>query len=122
MRPYVRDPALLGSLGWGQLRSGAVDRSTPWTDCHSRQRSEHPPILEVQPPLEVADEPDQRSRNRFVDRPCHDGFSRRLRVIGGVIVIRGRQSNCDCGIVHSGDLGATSTQQHRGRARAHCLC
>ena len=107
MRPYLRSLAFLGSLGWDQFRSWALDWSAPRPRGHSCQRSEHPPILEFGPPLEMADEFDQRSRNWLVDGASRYGSSRRHRVISDRVVIRGRQSDCNCGIVRSGDLGAT---------------
>jgi hypothetical protein len=114
MRPYLRGFALLRSLGWDQFRSWAMDRSARWSRCHSCQRFEHPPILEFRPPLEMADEFDQRICNWLVDSASRYGSSRRHRVIGDLGVVRGRQSDCNCGIVRSEDLGATSGRHHPG--------
>ena len=121
MRPYLRDLAFLGALGWDQFWSWALDRSAAWARCHSRQRSEHSAILEFQTPLEMADESDQRSCRRFIDGPSRDRPPRRHRVIGDLVVIGSRQPDCNYGIVRRGVLGATSPRR-RGSARAHCLC
>jgi hypothetical protein len=121
MRPYLRDLAFFGALGWDQFWSWALDRSAAWARCHSRQHSEHSAILEFQTPLEMADESNQRSCSRFIDGPSRDGPPRRHRMIGDLVVVGSRQPDCNCGIVRRGVLGATSPRR-RGSARAHCLC